>query len=415
MKHSKANTNDYDIGFDRAFDVAMSCVIPMASEMVSPALAVGRACAETLYAAVDSPSLDASVKDGYAVVSTDLADASRDNPITLQIIDYVGAGSHSSAVVSPGKTIQILSGAPIPAGADAVLAEEFAEIGNGAIRAVADAQPGRNILRKGADVAVGEKLVEAGRELTPAIIGRLVGGGISETPVHKRPRVGLLGTGDEVLLPGSAPQPGKLFASNLALQQAWFSSRGIHAEPRVAGDSMESLTSAIKEMLPQSDVIITSGGAWKGDRDLIVAVLQSLGWELKFHRVRMGPGKAVGMGLLEGKPIFCLPGGPPSNEMAFLMIAFPAIHRMAGHCVSPFLNFTASLESDVVGQLDWTQFVHCRIIKKEGNLFLRPLEMKRRLASMSEAQAIFRIPEGVNRIPAAAPVSCVCLDPGALS
>ncbi|MEJ2717130.1 MAG: molybdopterin molybdotransferase MoeA, partial [Deltaproteobacteria bacterium] len=313
MRQPGTNRESYDIGFDQAVDMAMSCVIPMASEMVSPALAAGRACAETLYAAVDSPSLDVSVKDGYAVVSADLTNASRNNPITLQIIDSVSAGGQSSAVVSRGKAIQVLSGAPIPVGADAVLAEEFAEPGNDVIRAVADAEPGRNILRQGIDVAAGETLVEAGRELTPSIIGRLVGGGISEVPVHQRPRVGLLGTGDEVLLPGSTPQAGKLFASNLALQQAWFSSRGIQAEARVAGDSMESLTRAVQEMLPESDVIITSGGAWKGNRDLIVTVLESLGWELKFHRVRMGPGKAVGMGLLEGKPVFCLPGGPPSN------------------------------------------------------------------------------------------------------
>ena len=197
--------------------------------------------------------------------------------------------------------------------------------------------------------------------LTPAKVGLVVAGGIEEVSVFRRPVVGLLATGNEVMLPGKRPETGKLFASNLALQDAWLRLWSMTTRVRQAGDSFEDLTSAVESMLSECDVLLTSGGAWKGDRDLIVKVLDKLGWDLIFHRVRLGPGKAVAMGFLRGKPIFCLPGGPPSNEAAFLLIAFPAITRMAGYRGLPYSRLTGVLEKDVRGQKDWTQVIHCRV------------------------------------------------------
>jgi molybdopterin molybdotransferase len=156
-------------------------------------------------------------------------------------------------------------------------------------------------------------------------------------------------------------------------------------------------------------VIITSGGAWKGDRDLIVRVLESLGWKRIFHKIKLGPGKAVGMGILDGKAIFCLPGGPPSNESAFLLIAFPAVCRIAGLEGSPFMRLTGRLKSEITGQKTWTQVIHCTV-RKHGNEFhLTPLEMKRRLLSMARTQAIVLIPEGVEKIPAGSDVDFLLL------
>ena len=223
------------------------------------------------------------------------------------------------------------------------------------------------------------------------------------------PRVGLLATGDEVLMPGRQIEKGKLYASNLAFQQAWLTSRSIPTVARIANDSFHNLTRVIESMLPEIDVIITSGGAWKGDRDLIISVLESLGWKRIFHKIKLGPGKAIGMGILNGKTIFCLPGGPPSNEAAFLLIAFPAVCRIAGDEDSPFVRFIGRLSSEITGQKTWTQVVHC-VVEKQGKEFhLTPLEMKRRLLSMARAQAIVLIPEGVERIPAGSAVEFILL------
>ena len=128
--------------------------------------------------------------------------------------------------------------------------------------------------------------------------------------------------------------------------------------------------------------------------------LDKLGWNLIFHRVRLGPGKAIAMGFLRGKPIFCLPGGPPSNAAAFLLIAFPAITRMAGYQDLPYNHFTGVLEKDVRGQKDWTQVIHCHAERRGSSIRLIPLDMKRRLSSMASADGLLLIPEGVDHIPA---------------
>jgi molybdopterin molybdotransferase len=162
-------------------------------------------------------------------------------------------------------------------------------------------------------------------------------------------------------------------------------------------------------MLSECDVLITSGGAWKGERDVAVKVLEALGWNQVFHRVRMGPGKAVAMGFLRKKPIFCLPGGPASNEVAFLMIVFPAVLRMAGHRRFPYLRLTGILEEEVAGQKDWTQIIHCRAEKRDSLIYLMPLGRKRRLYSMSRADGLVLLPEGAESIPAGTALEFICL------
>lgn len=399
----------HDIGFAQAQDLAKKSISTLGHEKVPASELVGRVCAEDAIALIDYPSMDSSLKDGYAVVSQEVADADEDSPVVLKITGILGAGDPCGIAVTPGHAVRVLSGASIPQGADAVLAEEFAREELGKIRAFACAEPGRNILTKGSEITEGEVLVRKGEVLSPAKISLAVAGGIEEISVFRRPIVGLLATGNEVLLPGKRPEKGKLFASNLALQDAWVRSRSMTTIVRQAGDSFPSLTSAVEFMLSQCDVLVTSGGAWKGDRDLIVKVLDELGWNMLFHRVRMGPGKAVALGLIDGKPVFCLPGGPPSNEAAFLLIAFPSILRMAGHTGSPYFLSTGMLYKDIGGQSDWTQVIHCKVEKQGHTTCLTPLDSTRRLRSMAVADALVLVPEGVERIPAGTSVEFISL------
>lgn len=399
----------YDIGFEQALDLALRNMSPVGTEIVSTSEVVGRVCSRDVIARADYPSSDSSLKDGYAVVAQDVAPASASSPVALQVIGEVSAGGSCTVTVQSGTAVRVLSGAPIPEGADAVLAEEFAEVGSGEVRARAGAEQGRNILFRGGEISAGEELVRAGQMLTPSRISLIVAGGLETVSVFRRPVVGLLATGDEVLLPGRPPEPGKLFASNVALQQAWLHSWSIETRVGLAGDSFEDLTVAVESMLAECDVLLTSGGAWKGDRDLIVKVLDALGWDRVFHRVRIGPGKAVGMGLLRGKPVFCLPGGPPSNEVAFLMIAFPSVLLMAGHKSSPNLRLAGILEQDVGGDVDWTQVIHCRAEKRDASIRLIPLDRTKRLKSMARADGLVLVPEGVELIPAGSRVEFICL------
>ena len=216
---------------------------------------------------------------------------------------------------------------------------------------------------------------------------------------------------DEVLLPGQRIQKGKLYASNVALQDAWLRSKGIECEVGACGDSFNALADTLGTMIKTADVLITSGGAWKGDHDLVIHVLDSLEADVIFHRVRMGPGKAVGMCILEGKPVFCLPGGPPSNEMAFLQLALPALMKMKGASPTVFPLVSAGLAAAVTGEKGWTEFIHARLAGKKDNLTVLPARLKSRLKSMAEKEALIIIPEDREEIPAGETVEVQLLKP----
>lgn len=399
-----------DIGFELACQLALDNVAPIGVEELALSNAVGCVLAGPVTARVNAPSVASSTKDGYAVLSGDTAAAGPDRPVTLEVIDHVAAGGRMEGAVRPGQAVRILTGAPIPDGADAVLAEEFADIAGRWITARADAGPGRNIQEAGADVALGEPLADAGRRVTPRLVGLLAAGGISAVSVFKKPRVGLLATGSEIELPGRALTEGKLYASNVALQQAWLSGSGMAVELLAVPDASADISDAICRLHADCDVILTSGGAWKGDRDLVVKVLEELGWEMFFHRTRMGPGKSLGAGRLDEKPVFCLPGGPASNEIAFAMIVFPALLKMAGLTTAPYLRLSGRLAEAVSGRPDWTQFIPCDIAGTRPEIVLHPARLKSRMAGMNRTPAVLRIPEGVETIEAGAQVNFLCLD-----
>ena len=400
----------WDIGFVRARKLALDLVSPLGVEELALSQAVDCVLAEPVRARVNAPSTASSTKDGYAVFSGDTAAAGPEHPVSLEVIDHVAAGGRMKGAVKPGQAVRILTGAPIPEGADAVLAEEFADIDGKWITARADAGPGRNVQAAGADVSLGEPLAEAGQKVTPQLVGLFTAGGISTVRVFKKPRVGLLATGSEIELPGRPLTEGRLYASNAALQQAWLLEAGMPVELLAAADEWDDISDALCRLHASCDVVLTSGGAWKGDRDLVVKVLEKLGWEMFFHRTRMGPGKSLGAGRLDDKPVFCLPGGPASNEIAFTMIVFPALLKMAGFTSAPYLSLTGRLAEAVFGRPDWTQFIPCDIAGTRPEIVLKPARIKSRMAGMNRTPAVLRIPEGVETIEAGAQVRFLCLD-----
>jgi molybdopterin molybdotransferase len=190
-----------------------------------------------------------------------------------------------------------------------------------------------------------------------------------------------------------------LYASNLVTLAGWCVRFGFLPTTYVVPDDRQQITAALSSALQEFDVVLTSGGAWKSDRDLVVHILDELGWEKVFHRIKMGPGKAVGFGLCQGKRVFLLPGGPPSNHMAFLQFALPAIKKSAGWQDAGLPLATVRLEETLRGQIDWTQFVHGRLVQDEdGKLAFTPSRQKSRLQMLAASDAIAKIPEGVDCI-----------------
>ncbi len=397
----EADTNEIDegtgyIGYREAFEIIGANVRPAGEEEVTLHLCVGRIAASDLVAQVSYPSSDVSLKDGFAVKSVDVARAERRKPVRLKVAGSVFAGVRYEGQVTRGGAVKICSGAPIPDGADAVVSGEFCEeIIPDEVDIYADAGPGRNILRAGEEVGAGTAIVRKGERLLPGYVGLAAAAGISRVRIYRRPRIAIIGIGDEVVAPGEKLNPGQLYASNLVTMEAWLASFGITAVASVVRDNEEAIK---KELIKYQgvDAILTSGGAWGSERDLVIGVLGELGWRELFHHVRMGPGKGIAFGLWQEQPVFCLPGGPASNEMAFLQLALPGLLRMGGETRHPLQTVPARLTEDVKSRHKaWTEFKDAVITLDSDGCYTVTLYRNRsRLQAIASASGLICIPEG---------------------
>ena len=383
------------LGLEKALSITLEHIKPLAVESVKLAECTDRVAASDLYALVNSPSMDSSLKDGYAVLSHEVADATPEMPVRLKLAGILAPGGTKDIILKSGTTIRVLTGARIPAGADAVLTEEFAKPEGTDILVMNFAEPGRNILRCGRDVEFRTRIIKQGQQLSPGIVGLIAAAGHSMIPVFKNPTVAIIGTGDEIVAPGVPLSEGKLYASNILTCHAWCKRYNMKTVMTVVHDDFDTLTKTFKTLSTGADAIITSGGAWTGDRDLVAQVFEGLGWQQYFHRIRIGPGKAVGFGMLDKKPVFILPGGPSSNLMGFLQIALPGLLALAGHANPHLPQITARLAADLEGrERDWTDFFFGRLEEEEGFPVFHLLKDSSRLRAIAEAEAIASIPEG---------------------
>ena len=388
------------ISFKEALDLTLSNVAVSETKIFPLDQLNGKVLSEDIVSNVDCPSVSTSRKDGFAVISTDVTEASEQHPVTLNVIGNSAAGASSNLAISSGQAVRITTGAPLPQGSDAVLSEEFCVQSENKIFVQNTAETGRNILAQGTDIRQGELVAQKGETLTPALIGLLASSGFDKAPVYKPPHVAVIATGDEVVAPGKPLSEGKLYASNMVELCAWLSDYGFSYTAELVEDRKEDIQSAIIKQLSGTDVFVTSGGAWGSERDLIIKVAESLNWQGIYHRVRMGPGKPVGFGVLEKKPFFVLPGGPPSNEMAFLQLALPALLKMKGEHGAVFPIVRARLSENVRGNKDWTDFIHARLEKRDGRLVVHPAKLESRLQSMARKEALITIPEGREKLAA---------------
>lgn len=394
--------NGMSLGLKEALSLTLGDIKPLPAEKVAVSYSVDRVAAEDLFAMVDSPSMDASLKDGYAVIGREVDVATAENPVRLKLTGYIAAGGENDIRVRPGTTVRVLTGARIPSGADAVIAEEFTKQEDSDVLIENFVEPGkRNILARGSDVESGECIIRSGKRISPGMAGLLAAAGHSTIPVYINPFVGIIGTGDEIVEPGRPLGEGKLYASNIVTLAGWCNRYKMKTRMKIVKDNYDDILNALKEMSEESDAIMTSGGAWTGDRDMVAQVLEELGWKQAFHRIRIGPGKAVGFGTLDKKPVFILPGGPSSNLMGFLQIALPGLLTLSGY-ENPYLpGINAKLDSEIRGRdPGWTDFFFGILEFNDELPTFYPLKNRSRLSSIAEATAVASIPEGQDHISA---------------
>ncbi len=398
----KKNPNEIDegigyIGYREALERVTADVRLLGEEELPLSLCAGRVAAGDVAAAVSYPSIDVSLKDGFAVKSSDVARAERDAPVRLNVVGASFAGVPYEGRIGNGDAVKVCSGAPIPDGAAAVVSGEFCEERPGGdVLVRADADPGRNILRAGIEVSAGATIIRRGERVTPGHLGLAAAAGISAIRVRRRPCAAIVSIGDEVVAPGEALQAGQLYASNLVTMEAWLTSFGIPCATSVVRDDVDAIQRALRTHLPGADAVLTTGGAWGSERDLGVGALDELGWDKRFHYVRMGPGKGVAFGALEDVPVFCLPGGPLSNQMAFLQIALPALLRMEGDANPPLRIVYARLTEDVKSRhRAWTEFRDAVVaLDDRGHYTVSLYRSRSRIEAIAKAVGLLCIPEG---------------------
>jgi molybdopterin molybdotransferase len=399
------------IGFTEALELTLANVSAVGSEKIPLLSAVGRILAEEVKATVDSPSVSTSRKDGYAVLPEDLRSASPATPVRLKLVGSLSAGEMRPVGIRSGEALRVTTGALIREANLSVISEEFCRLDGETIACLNTAEPGRNILQRGTDVRCGDIVAASGARLSPPLLGLIAAAGHAAVQVGQVPRTAVIATGDEVVAPGEPLPPGKLYASNMIEICSWLRLHAIPFETAVIGDRREDIRAAIQGRLDRTDAFITSGGAWGSEKDLILQVAADMGWTGIYHRVRMGPGKPVGFGLLAGRPFFVLPGGPPSNEMAFLQLALPALLKMKGADSRLFPMAAARLADTVTGERGWTEFIHARRETRDGELWVSPARLKSRLKSMAQKEALIIIPEDRDEISAGETIHIQLLRP----
>ena len=324
------------IPLEDAQSIVLSHVAPTDLVEIPVWQAAGLPLAEDAVADIDISPFANSAMDGYAVRSSDLAQASGEAPVTLDVIGHEAAGHVFEGAIGAGETVRIMTGAPVPEGADAVVKYEIVDVLDGdgnegsRVRFSAPAKVGENVRSAAEEAHAGDIVMRVGEVVAPAGAGLLASAGYASVKVHAAPRVGIISLGTELVTPSKVPARGQIRDSNSSALMAEALDAG--AEPvfyGIAPDDERAIAELVHRAVQECDFVITSGGASAGDYDYVTALVQREG-EVLFDRISMRPGKAITFGLLGGKPYLGLSGNPAAAYVGFEMLARPAIRKMRG-------------------------------------------------------------------------------------
>ena len=363
---------------------------------------LGLAAAEDLTSQAQVPPFTNSAMDGYAVRAADLAEASPERPLRLRVIGDLAAGATPTAAVGPGEALRIMTGAPLPAGADTVVPVEDTRRGEAWMEVQKPLGPGVHIRHAGEDLAIGQKLVAAGRGLRPGDLGVLAAAGIAEVPVHRRVRVAVLTTGDELVDVSEQPGPGRIRDANIHALCAQVAAAGAVPVPfpRVPDDP-GTLGPTLRQAL-EADVVLTTGGISVGDYDFMKGLLEELGARRVFWKVAQKPGGPLGFWLLDGKPVFGIPGNPVAAMLMVEEYVRPALRKLMGFGLLHRPVETAVLEGGWSGRAVDRRTTFLRVVARREGGQLRARSTGPQgsaiLSSMLIANALAVLPEGVSRV-----------------
>ena len=330
-----------------AQEIVLSCVKPSAVEKVDLLSALNRIIAEDVTSSRYIPPHDNSAMDGYAVQHRDIAAATPERPATLNVIEILPAGKAPRHQIQSGTAIKIMTGAPMPPGADTVVQVEHTNASDTKVDIYRAPKMGSNLRRRGEDIVIGDGIVPHGTLLRPAELGVLASIGKAKVMVFQRPRVAILATGDEIADLGDTDTDNKIINSNsYTLAGQVMEAGGVPVLLGVARDTREAISQRIASGL-QADILITSGGVSAGDFDYVRDCLDAAGFQGRFLTVALRPGSPITFGLVGQVPVFSLPGNPVASMVTFELFVRPALKRMTGYS-DPFRPRVKALLQDTV-------------------------------------------------------------------
>src|SRR6185437_1982782 len=398
---------------DSYLDEIIGALTPLAPAEIPLTDADGVVLAADVAAVWPLPGFDNSAMDGYAVMAADVQDASEDNPVTLPVTAEDAAGDTTGRALASGRTIKIMTGALIPADADAVVPVEWTDGGSQTVTITRPAEKGHAIRRTGDDARPGDLLLRAGTRLGPAQIGVLAAAGHGSVLAHRRPKAAVISTGNELIEPGSPLVPGLIWDSNSYMLAAAARSAGCdvvrHASVR---DEPAAVLAAIELAAATTDMLITSGGvSMGGEHDAVKAALTILG-SVGFRKVAMQPGMPQGFGLLGSPPltpIFTLPGNPVSALVSFRIFVAPAVRVLQGLQVERNAVVRAKLTLPATSPAGRRSFLRGIWDRAEGTVTPVTGQGSHQIASLAKADVLIVVPEADSELAAGTEVEILDL------
>ncbi len=367
-------------------------------EEVDLVSASGRVLAEDVVALFDYPPFDRSEVDGYAVFSSDVAEADEERPVVLKVVGSVGIGEVPKVSVGSGECAEVSTGSMVPRGADAVVPVEHTKRVGDVVYVYRPVAPGDNVAQAGSDILAGDVLLVRGTVLGPVELALMASSGIPRVRVYRRVRVGLVSIGDELVEPGRELELGKVF--NVNSYYLYASVRELGAEPVLYGvvrDDEVSLEKVLRRALEECDIVITSGGTSAGVGDITYRVVEKLsGGSLLFHGLKVRPGKPTFAAVTGGKLIIGLPGFPLSQMMVFIVLVRPILAKLLG-VGEPYTVVKATLAERILGQLGITKFVPVVLRKSLGGYVAYPLSYR------SGSTSVLQVADGFVRVEGSVP------------
>ena len=403
---------------EQAVAIVLEHMSETEQEIVPVLDAIGRVAAQDLRSDIDVSSFDHSAMDGFAIRASQIQNACSDTPVVLKVIAEIGAGSVYEGPLADDECVRIMTGAALPEQADSVVKYEVVGVVEGdgkqgsLVSFEAPTEPGSNVRLAGEETKAGEVVVHAGEVIGVAGVGALASCGVLEVPTYRKPAVAIIATGSELVEPDQVPPYGRIRNSNgLAMAACVREAGGIPTIHPVVADTFEALEAAILESLPESDFVITTGGAANGDYDFIKPVAEKLG-TVYITTVNMRPGKAQTFAMVQGKPVFGLPGNPAAAYCGFQMILRPALRKMQGYSQFDHPVVQARLSKDMAKKDPRRIYLRAILTKDDQGYIVEPARNQSSglFGVIQHTNCLAILPEGLESKQEGDIVDCLLLD-----